>query len=215
MRLSRLSSVAFVASLALLILGSIPASAACRTAAPHIAEDSTRHWLSAFERADVDALEATYANDAVVSSFDNRSPTSTPRELRSYLAALVHTYELAGEPMSTLRFGCGTILDFGLMIVKPRHGSDRSAIHLRYARVFEFRKGAWRVAFETAIDVQRLPQSRLSTPAWDRNAPRAPTPYPAMPVRSERNAAVRRSVPQRISGRRGRKLADTIFRDYE
>lgn len=153
----------FTAATVLTVVLITPAQA-CRTAAPEFAELLASRWVRAFRKADAQALDAIYAPDAVVASFASARPIATEPEMRKYIAALTKTCEPVGPPMSTLRLGCNTILDFGVIVLKPRGGPLRGAFEIRYGRIYEQRSSAWKIVYETATETRTLRQHRAAPP---------------------------------------------------
>ena len=135
-----------VASCIALIAAQLPA-AACQPISPEFADVLSQSWSSAFANHDAVALDRIYAQDAVISSFLLARPVSTEPEMRLLIGGLVKNYEPVGYPVGTLRFGCGTILDFGHMTLRQR-GERYGGFPVSYARLYERRRGHWLVVFE-------------------------------------------------------------------
>lgn len=177
MRTANLASIALL----LLVLQLQPVRA-CQTVAPEFAEFLASQWISAFRRGHYEALQSLYAEDTVVSPFGGRETIGTAPQVRHYLQGFVMSFEPIADPETTLRIGCNTILDFGTMKLKPRGGPMRSALELRYARVYERRNRHWIIAYETASEWRPLGQAP-GAPAVtmeDRRPLRAARPRPAM-----------------------------------
>ncbi len=154
-------------------------AAACPTANPIKAEALTHGWYAAFRAGDAESLQRQYAADAVVAPFSRATPIATEPEMRGFLRAFVQTFEPLGPPMSAMRLGCHTILDFGTIVIKPRGGPTRAAFGVRYARVYERRGKKWMVVFESGAETRRLERPPMS------QDPFAERPSPGRPPMSQ------------------------------